>query len=47
MKNMTLLGSLIFALISVPALGSTVEAQGGISYRNDVFPILHAGRQRL
>lgn len=41
MKNMTLLGSIIFALISVPALGSTLQGQEGISYRNDVFPILH------
>lgn len=41
MKNMTLLGSLIFALISVPAFGSPVKVPGGISYRNDVFPILH------
>jgi hypothetical protein len=41
MKNMTLLGGLIFALTSVPALGSTLQGQGDISYRNDVFPILH------
>ena len=41
MKSTTLLGSLIFALISVPALGSTLQVPGNISYRNDVFPILH------
>ena len=41
MKNMTLLGSLVIALISVPALGSPVQVPGSISYKNDVFPILH------
>jgi hypothetical protein len=42
MKSITLLGSIICVLLSVPALASTpVQGQGEISYRNDVFPILH------
>ena len=41
MKSITLLGSVVFALLSVPVLASPVQEQGDISYRNDVFPILH------
>jgi len=41
MKSITLLGSVIFALLSVPALGSPLQGQESISYKNDVFPILH------
>ena len=55
MKSITLVGSVIFALLSVPVLASPIQGQGDISYRNDVFPILHdyclncprAGRQGL
>jgi len=41
MKSITLMGSVVFALLSVPVLASPIQAQGDISYRNDVFPILH------
>jgi hypothetical protein len=41
MKSLTLLGGVIVALLSVPALASTVEMKGDISYKDDVFPILH------
>lgn len=41
MKRITLLASVTFALLSVPALASPVQGQGDISYKNDVFPILH------
>jgi len=41
MKSITLLGSVIFALLSVPALASPATVSGEISYKNDVFPILH------
>lgn len=41
MKSKILLGSMVFALLSVPALAAPVQGQGDISYRNDVFPILH------
>ena len=41
MKNMTLLGSAVLALLSFPALGSPVQGQGEVSYKNDVFPIIH------
>lgn len=41
MKNMTLLGGAVIALLSFPVLGAPVQEQGVISYKNDVFPILH------
>ncbi len=41
MKSKMLLGSMVFALLTVPALAAPVQGQGDISYRNDVFPILH------
>ena len=41
MKSLTLLGGVIIALLSIPALASTVVMKGDISYKDDVFPILH------
>lgn len=41
MKNITLLGSAVLVLLSFPALGSAIQGQGEISYKNDVFPIIH------
>jgi len=41
MKNMTLLGSAVLALLSFPALGSPAQGQGEVSYKNDVLPIIH------
>jgi Planctomycete cytochrome C len=41
MKNMTLLGSAVLALLSFSALGSPVQGQGEVSYKNDVLPIIH------
>ena len=41
MKNVTLLGGAVFALLAFPALGSPIQAQGEISYKKDVVPILH------
>jgi hypothetical protein len=41
MKNMTLLCSAVLALLAFPVLGAPVQGQKEISYKNDVFPILH------
>lgn len=41
MRSKRLLGGVIIALLSVPALASPVPVNGGISYKNDIFPILH------
>ena len=41
MKNITLLYAAAIALLSIPAMGSPVQAQKEISYKNDVYPILH------
>jgi hypothetical protein len=41
MKYLTLPGSVVLALLAFPALGAPVQLQGEISYKNDVFPILH------
>ena len=41
MKNMTLLGGAVLALLAFPALGAPAQGQGEISYKNDVVPILH------
>ena len=41
MKRITLLGSVILALLSVTALASPAQVKGAISYKDDVFPILH------
>jgi len=41
MKNITLLGSVLLALLAFPALGSPIQAQGEVSYKKDVVPILH------
>ncbi len=41
MKNITLLYAAVIALLSIPAMGSPVQEQKEISYKNDVYPILH------
>lgn len=41
MKNMTLLGGAVLALLAFPVLAAPVQGQGDVSYKNDVFPILH------
>ena len=41
MKNITLLYAAVIALLSIPAMGSPVQGQKEISYKNDVYPILH------
>lgn len=41
MKNITLLGSVLLALLAFPALGSPIQVQGEVSYKKDVVPILH------
>jgi len=39
MKNITLLGSVLLAMLAVPALGAPIK--GDVSYKKDVVPILH------
>ena len=39
MKNITLLGSILLALLAFPALGAPIK--GEVSYKENVFPILH------
>jgi hypothetical protein len=39
MKNFTLLGGILFALLAFPALAA--PARGEVSYKKDVTPILH------
>ena len=39
MKNMTLMGSALLALLAFPALGAPMK--GEVSYKKDVVPILH------
>ena len=39
MKNITLLGSVLLALLAFPALGAPIK--GEVSYKKNVFPILH------
>jgi len=41
MKNITLLGSAVLALLAFPALGSPIQEKGEVSYKNDVYPIIH------
>lgn len=41
MKNITLLCSAVIALLSFPVLGAHIQEQKEVSYKNDVFPILH------
>jgi Planctomycete cytochrome C len=41
MNNKTLLAGAILALLALPALGLPMPGQGEVSYKNDVFPILH------
>lgn len=41
MKNITLLGSAVLALLAFPALGSPIQGQEEVSYKNDVFPVIH------
>jgi hypothetical protein len=41
MKNITLLCGAVIALFSFPVLGAPMQDQKEISYKNDVYPILH------
>lgn len=41
MKNTTLLCSAVIALLSFPVLGASMQEQKEISYKNDIYPILH------
>ncbi len=41
MRSIILPGSFILALVSCSALASPAQVGGDISYRDDVFPILH------
>lgn len=39
MRNITLLGSVLLALLAFPVLGAPIK--GEVSYKKNVFPILH------
>jgi len=41
MKIRFLLGSVVLAVLSFPALGSPARGQPEVSYKNDVVPIIH------
>lgn len=41
MKIRLLLGGAVVALLASPAFASSVPAQGVVSYKNDVLPIIH------
>jgi hypothetical protein len=42
MKNNILLGGVVFAVLSFPALAATpAQVQGEVSYKSDISPILH------
>src|SRR5665811_486090 len=41
MKIRFLLGSVVLAVLSFPALGSPAQGQPEVSYKNDVVPIIH------
>jgi hypothetical protein len=41
MKILTVIGSAVAALLSLPALGSPIQGPREVSYKKDVAPIIH------